>query len=307
VNWAIKYRPQFLKDVIGNSKAVYLLQRYIKRGDLPKALLFYGKSGCGKTTLAGVLANEIEAVLYEFNTANTRGIDTVRSIVEMCKYRELTGRKRVIVFDECHQLTVDAQNALLKVLEGEDTFNVFVLCTTDKDKLLETIINRCVAMEVLALSYDECCKLVERIEKAENVSYSEDVVAWVWKKNKGVVRNILNDLQSVVEFANDLKKVKKYLKKVDIVDKHDMVEFCSELVRKNLNWAVIAKYLGELADDDVQKFIAFGKSYISSAIVSMNSDRDLRYYADLLKVFVVANSKPDLVYYLADLVSRYKE
>jgi DNA polymerase III gamma/tau subunit len=57
-------------------------------------------------------------------------------------------------------------------------------------------------------------ELVERIEKAENVSYSEDVVAWVWKKNKGVVRNILNDLQSVVEFANDLKKVKKYLKKV---------------------------------------------------------------------------------------------
>jgi hypothetical protein len=65
--------------------------------------------------------------------------------------------------------------------------------------------------------------------------------------------------------------------------------------------------LGELAEDDVQKFIAFGKSYISSAIVSMNGDRDLRYYADLLRVFVVANSKPDLVYYLADLVSRYKE
>jgi DNA polymerase-3 subunit gamma/tau len=307
MNWAIKYRPQFLNEVVGNSKVVYLLNRYIKRGDLPKALLFYGKSGCGKTTLAGVVANEIGGMLYEFNTANTRGIDTVRGIVEMCKYKELTGRKRVIVFDECHQLTVDAQNALLKLLEGEDSFNMFILCTTDKDKLLETIVNRCVVMEVMPLSYNECYELIKkRIEKAEKVNYAEEVISYVWKKNKGVVRNILNDLQSVIEVADDLKKVKKYLKKVDIIDKHDMVEFCSDLLRGNLSWEVVGKYINSIGEDEINRFIGFGRSYVCSAVLNSSEDR-LKYYGDVLRVFLYANDRVSLVYNLVELFNKYKD
>mgnify|MGYP001134317225 CR=1 FL=1 len=306
MNWAIKYRPKFLKEVVGNAKVVNILSRYIRRNDLPKALLFHGRSGCGKTTLAGVIANELEAVLYEFNTANTRGIDTIRNVVELCKYKELTGRVRVIVFDECHQLTVDAQNALLKVLEGEESFNRFVLCTTEIGKLIETIVNRCVVFEVLPLSHDDCYKLVKRIEKAENVSFSDEVISYVWKKNKGVVRNILNDLQSVVEFGNDLDRVKKYLKKSITTDKHDYVEFNSELVRKNLNWSLIAKYLEGLGDDEFERFVNFSRSYISSVLINKNDGNDLKYYTDLLGVFVMSKNKVELIYYLANLVCKYK-
>ncbi len=160
--WAIKYRPQTLDNIVGNKEAIKLFKSFLKRP--PKAILISGESGCGKTTIAKAFANDLGAVLYEFNVANTRGIDTVRTIIDMCKYRELGNKKRVILFDEAHQLTVDAQNALLKEVENYDD-NIFIFSTTEPDDLIETLRNRCFHIKVYKLSVSECDKLINSLEK----------------------------------------------------------------------------------------------------------------------------------------------
>lgn len=141
-----KYRPQRFKDVVGQDHVVNVLENSIKLGTIAHAYLFAGSRGTGKTSIARIFAREIgtsEHDLYEMDAASNRGIDDIRELREGVQTVPFESKYKVYIIDEVHMLTKEAFNALLKTLEEPPAHAIFILATTEIDKLPETIVSRC--------------------------------------------------------------------------------------------------------------------------------------------------------------------
>jgi len=169
-----KYRPTSLTEVVGNKNTVQILKQYLENEALPHALLFTGPSGCGKTTLARIIGKQVggttQTGMYyrELNCASdARGIDAIREIADLVQVRPLDGSCWVWVLDECHQLTKDAANGLLKLLEDTPVHVYFILCTTNAAQILPTIQTRVTRLDVTPLPYQEMCDLLSAVTDRE--------------------------------------------------------------------------------------------------------------------------------------------
>jgi DNA polymerase-3 subunit gamma/tau len=164
---ATRLRPRTFDEVRGNRSTVAALRKLLdgaKLEEIPHAFLFYGPSGTGKTTLARIIAQEIHCDpgdLIEINAADTRGIDTIRELVDNTRVAPLFGPARMVILDEAHQLTSAAQNALLKILEDTPAHTVWAICTTEPDGILKTVHTRCVPLSTGLLRYSEMLELLE--------------------------------------------------------------------------------------------------------------------------------------------------
>jgi len=176
----IKYRPQTFDELIGNETTIESLKSILQRekGEI-RSFLFTGPSGCGKTTIARIMANELKCSdrdLQEYNSSNTRGIDTIREIANNCRYSPLNGKVKIYLLDEIHKATNDAQNALLKLLEDTPNHVRFILCTTDPEKLLKTIKTRCSTFVVSSLQRAKIMKLLKWVCEEEKCDISQKVI-----------------------------------------------------------------------------------------------------------------------------------
>lgn len=232
----IDYRPRNLAEVIGNDGIKESLRTAFTREDKPHSVLFIGPSGCGKTTIARIVANMIGCSaddIQEYNSSNTRGIDTIREIAQNSQYSPMNGKVKVYIIDECHKMTNDAQNAMLKLLEDGPKHAYFLLCTTDPDKMIKAIRTRCMTFEVKPLAGPNMTKLIKDTLKDEGKTFSDEVVKLIVKSADGCPRQAMILLDSIIDIKDEEKAL------VAIADamasETESIELCRMLVdtRKN--------------------------------------------------------------------------
>ena len=139
------YRPRKFEEVCSQTSIVKILQRQIDTGEFKNSYLFCGSSGCGKTTCARIFANEINKGVgspIEIDGASNNGVENVKMIIKAAQERSIDSKYKIYIIDECHALTSQAWQAFLKCIEEPPTYTIFIFCTTDPQKIPETIKNR---------------------------------------------------------------------------------------------------------------------------------------------------------------------
>lgn len=285
-----KYRPKDLADVVGQPEAVRTLQGFIKQRRIPHAILLSGPAGCGKTTIARILRRHLGCVgskkhnFYELNGASFRGIDTIRDITSKVSLRALGGGNRIWMIDECHQITSNGQDALLKTLEEPPHHVYFILATTDPQKLKKTIRSRCSPIRLGLLSGASLVKLIRKVATAEEMSLGEDVVNLIVERAEGSARNALV-LLDMIRNINSTKKQIECIQKSDM--KRQAIDLARALLQPRTTWSKVAAILRDI-DEEAESIrwlvLSYAKTVLlgggklaSKAYLMINAFRDNFY------------------------------
>lgn len=200
-----KYRPRAFGEIIGNPELLMTIQSILSRPTgIPSSFLLEGPSGCGKTTLSRIIARELggtDSTIKEYNISNMTGIDTARKIIDHCRFKPFGGRKKIYVLNECHRASVPFQNAMLEILEEPPAYVHFILCTTDPQKLLKTILTRCTRLPVKALRSSEVITLLTKVCAGEGVEIEKEVLSKIAQSCDGSPRQALVMLDAVIDCA----------------------------------------------------------------------------------------------------------
>ena len=201
-----KYRPQEFTEVRDQDHIVQVLKGAIAKGEIPHALLFSGTRGTGKTTMARIFAKAIgtSAVdLYEIDAASNRGIDDIRELKEAVHTLPYESKYKVYIVDEVHMLTKEAFNALLKTLEEPPAHVIFILATTEEEKLLDTILSRCQVFRFRSPSRAVLAKLVTEVAEKEGYKLGADAADLIAIAADGSFRDALGVTQKVLLASTD--------------------------------------------------------------------------------------------------------
>ncbi len=201
-----KYRPHTFEEVRDQDHIVTVLRGAIKKGQIPHALLFSGTRGTGKTTLARIFAKAIGTAdmdLYEIDAASNRGIDDIRELKEAVHTMPYESEHKVYIIDEVHMLTKEAFNALLKTLEEPPTHVVFILATTEEEKLLDTILSRCQVFRMHSPSRAVLAKTVTDVALQEGFTLNPDAADLIAIAADGSFRDALGVTQKVIMASGD--------------------------------------------------------------------------------------------------------
>lgn len=246
-----KYRPKTLKAVVGQPDAVKVLTGYLTSASVPHTILFSGNSGCGKTTLARIMADKLgcgDSDFVELNAADTRGIDTVRDIRQQMNSRPLSGTCRIYLLDESHKLTSDSQSAMLKILEDTPKHVYFMLATTHPEKILAAVRNRCTEIKIRPLKATEVRQLLDKVCGKESLTVSDEVLSAIVESSDGSARKSLVLLDKVAQLTDDADRLAAIQ-----TDEANAPAF--DVVRKILygkgkpRWEEVAKIIESLGND----------------------------------------------------------
>lgn len=243
-----KYRPSSFDEVVGNEDTIQSLKKKIKDKS-SHTFLLYGKTGCGKTTIGRIIANELGCRgldLKELNSADFRGIDTVRAIRSQIYYAPSEGSCRVWLIDECHSVTKDGQEALLKMLEDTPKHVFFILCTTKPQMLLPEIKGRCSKYEVKPLDLQQTLTLIRRIVKAEGATLRKNTYENIFKNSEGHPRNAIQILDKVLSVDED-RRTEVSLESIS--SETASIELCRALL-SDKPWKTVATILTGLKNEN---------------------------------------------------------
>lgn len=201
-----KHRPQTFAEVRNQEHIVTVLEGAIKKGEIPHAILFSGTRGTGKTTLARIFAGALGVSpvdLYEIDAASNRGIDDIRELREAVNTVPYESPYKVYIIDEVHMLTKEAFNALLKTLEEPPAHVLFMLATTEEDKLLDTILSRCQVFRLREPSREQIAAMVIDVAKKEGFTLETDAADLIAIAADGSFRDALSITQKVLLASGD--------------------------------------------------------------------------------------------------------
>lgn len=204
-----KYRPTNFSDVVGQEQAVNLLTSAIKQKKISHAYLFCGSRGTGKTTVARIVARDIgcdEMDIIEIDAASNRGIDEIRELREAVRTAPFSSPYKVYIVDEAHMLTKEAANALLKTLEEPPSHVVFILATTDPEKLPPTIVSRCQKVVFKHPDIKTLSEILINVAKKEGYKIDEDGADLIARHSSQSYRDALGILEQVLAISEKIIK-----------------------------------------------------------------------------------------------------
>lgn len=245
-----RFRPKTLKGVVGQEGAVASLQRFIDQGTIPHCIMLTGPSGCGKTTIGRILKTHLncgDADYLEINSADFKGIDTIREIRRMVNLAPISGDCRIWLIDEAHKLTNDAQNALLKLLEDTPDHAYFLLATTDPQKLIKTIHTRASEVKLQSLNSAPLKRVMQRVIDKEKLSVGDKVLDEIVDAADGSARKALVILQQVASLAEEAEQLQAV--QATSLNKDEAIKLARALVNPRVSWKEVAPILRELKDE----------------------------------------------------------
>ena len=301
-----KYRPLTFESVVGQQHIVSTLQHAVTEGRLSHAYLFCGPRGTGKTTMARILAKallcqkahgdhgcmpdgtcpECEAIaegahpdVYELDAASRTGVDSVREeIINSVNFAPVRGTYKVYIIDEVHMLTTQAFNALLKTLEEPPSHVVFVLCTTDPQKLLDTILSRCQRFDFHRISNEDILARMRYVCEQEGFSYDEEALEIVAKHARGGMRDALSTLEQLSVFGGGSVR---------------LADACSLL--GEVSSTILAQFARGIASRDAVELFGLVRTQVDEGNDLMELTRDLVGHVRDVYTAFVAGAKPELL------------
>lgn len=204
---AVKYRPHTFSDVVEQGITVKILNKVIETGKPKNAYLFAGESGCGKTTLARCFANALNNGIgepIEIDAASNNGVDQVRAIIESANQRSLTGTYKIFIIDEAHAITSAGWQAFLKGIEEPPAYTIYMFCTTEPNKIPQTILNRVQRYNITKISPDGIKARLEAICQTEGFVNYLDTCDLISKICNGCMRDAITLLDQCADLSKDL-------------------------------------------------------------------------------------------------------
>ena len=261
---ARKYRPQNFNTVVGQSHITTTLKNAILNQHLAHAFLFCGPRGVGKTTCARILAKTINCTnitkegeacnqcescvsfekgaslnIHELDAASNNSVDDIRTLVEQVRFAPQAGKYKVYIVDEVHMLSTSAFNAFLKTLEEPPPYAIFILATTEKHKILPTILSRCQIFDFKRIVPEDTVKHLEEIVEKEHIKAERNALQLIAQKSEGCMRDALSILDKIVSFSNGALTYENTLEHLNILDEGYFFKLLTHLTEQDLTSAML--------------------------------------------------------------------
>ncbi len=261
---ARKYRPQLFNTVVGQAHITTTLKNAIKNDQLAHAFLFCGPRGVGKTTCARILAKTINCEnptkdgeacnkchscvsfnegtslnIHELDAASNNSVDDIRTLVEQVRFAPQAGRYKVYIIDEVHMLSSSAFNAFLKTLEEPPSYAIFILATTEKHKILPTILSRCQIFDFKRITLNDTVEHLEEITEKEHIHADKASLQIIAQKSEGCMRDALSILDKIVSFTNGELNYSNTLEHLNILDADYYFKLLDCMQQQDLSGALL--------------------------------------------------------------------
>jgi len=246
---ARKYRPQGFEEVVGQEHITTTLENAINNNHLAQAFLFCGPRGVGKTTCARILAKLVNAFddsdissnlnIYELDAASNNSVDDIRSLVEQVRFPPQQGKYKVYIIDEVHMLSNAAFNAFLKTLEEPPPYAIFILATTEKHKIIPTILSRCQIFDFNRIQISDISNHLKKIAEHENIKAEEEALRLIAEKADGALRDALSIFDLIVTFSGNEITYKSTIKNLHVLDYDYYFKATDALLNEQLNVVLI--------------------------------------------------------------------
>ena len=292
---ARKYRPSTFESVVGQSHITETLKNAIRTGRLAQAFLFCGPRGVGKTTCARILAKTINCTnpttdmeacnecdscksfnsgasmnIFELDAASNNSVDDIRELVKQVYIPPQTGRYKVYIIDEVHMLSPSAFNAFLKTLEEPPAYAKFILATTEKHKIIPTILSRCQIFDFKRIQSSDIVKHLEYVATQEGVSFESDALHIIARKAEGGLRDALSIFDQLVSFTGGNLTTKSCLENLNMLDSDYFFRFVDNFREGKLSDTLLLYQ--EIIDKgfDGQHFITGLAEHLRNLLVSID-------------------------------------
>ena len=261
-----KYRPNSWSQILGNNAAVESLQAHIKNPERPHLYMFYGKSGVGKTTIARILANSLNVgTVDERNLSKDNGVGFARDFQQEVMYKGFGGTK-FIILDKCHRLTNDAQDILLKIFEEPPEHLYLALCTTEPEKLKDTIYKRAARYELKNPNRDDVFKHLKYISESESITTTDQILNQILNRTENNPRESIKMLETLtgVSIENQPDLIKGFG-----TERREAIELCRALLNGS-DWVTVANIIGRM-DAEPESVRRMVVNYMTKVLLSNNN------------------------------------